>query len=91
MRTPTQSEYRAWLDAAARDAHNAISQIHIEAYADLVRTAELYAGELACYLPPRRRAPVLPGRGHRHRDPGLRASGMARVEGSRLADPRPGG
>ncbi|WP_033293901.1 hypothetical protein [Amycolatopsis jejuensis] len=88
MRT---SEYCLWLDALARDAHDAINRIHVEAYADLVRTAELYAGELACRRPLRRSAPGLPGRGHRHRDPGLRASGMAGVEGSRLADPRPGG
>ncbi|WP_037361235.1 hypothetical protein [Amycolatopsis orientalis] len=91
MRTQTRSDYCAWLDAAARDAHDAINRIHVEAYADLVRTAELYRGELACRRPARRSASGLPGRGQRHRTPGLRSSAMARAEGSRFADPRPGG
>ncbi|WP_409185329.1 hypothetical protein F9C11_14215 [Amycolatopsis sp. VS8301801F10] len=91
MRTQTRSDYCAWLDAAARDAHDAINRMHVEAYADLVRTAELYKGELACRRPARRPASGLPGRGQRHRNPGLRSSAMARVEGSRFADPRPGG
>ncbi|GAA1023583.1 MULTISPECIES: hypothetical protein [Amycolatopsis] len=94
MRTQTRSDYCAWLDAAARDAHDAINRIHVEAYADLVRAAEIFKGELACRRPSRRQAPSLPGRGQRHRshrDAGLRSSAMTRVEGSRFADPRPGG
>ncbi|PKV94501.1 hypothetical protein ATK30_5380 [Amycolatopsis echigonensis] len=91
MRTQSRNDYCAWLDAAARDAHDAINRIHVEAYADLVRAAELYKGELACRRPVRRSAPGLPGRGHRHRGAGLRSSATARVEGPRFADPRPGG
>ncbi|GAA1948438.1 hypothetical protein [Amycolatopsis minnesotensis] len=46
MTTPARRPGETWLEAAAREAHATIGRLHAEAYADLVRTAERYAGEM---------------------------------------------
>ncbi|WP_158883244.1 hypothetical protein [Amycolatopsis anabasis] len=52
MTVPAARENASWLEATARDAHDTINRLHVEAYAALVNAAERYAGELA-----RRRTP----------------------------------
>lgn len=52
MTAPGQRPGETWLEAAAREAHDTIGRLHAEAYADLVRTAERFAGEMM-----RRQAP----------------------------------